>query len=160
MNLLPGDILLWRIDKGAPLIDRLIGWGERRLKQDHSDVVNYYHVSFVSMNTAKMYSAQPPKIDLYWIPDPLPAYVEIYRVRQGLSDKQRTTIFRYAQMRCGKPYDFLGVLTGGFVEVGGLEFCSKYTNDSYSYGNITLCPSQELISPDDIAASPQLVFVV
>lgn len=152
----PGDVLLWRIDPGAPWVDRLIGWGERRLGQGIKGKADYYHVGFVSRIPGQFYESKPPRIALSPIPNPLPSYVETYRLRSPPHPDLLKAVFDYADTRVGNLYDFLGVLTGGFVEIAGLEFCSKFTNDSFSYAGIVLCPNQELISPDDIAASPLL----
>jgi hypothetical protein len=155
----PGDILLWRIDPGAPWIDRLIGWGERRLGQSSGKPADYYHVGFVSAASGSFYQAKPPRVCLSAVPSPFPAYLEAYRLRVAPAPDALRKVFGYADSRLGKLYDFLGVLTGGFLEAGGLEFCSKFTNDAFSYAGIVLAPSEELISPDDIAASPLLARV-
>lgn len=154
----PGDILLWRIDQGAPLVDRLIGWGERGLGQSRGKA-DYYHVGFVSHNPRFFYQSKPLRICRSPVPQPLPEYLQVLRLISTPSEKQLEAIFNYADSRLGKIYDFIGVLTGGFLEIGGLEFCSKFTNNAFSYAGIVLSPSEELISPDDIAASLLLASV-
>jgi hypothetical protein len=159
MTLLPGDILMFRVDPGAPLLDRLIGWGESKLKQRTPQGYQYYHVAFVSADVTRMYSAQPPTINLYPIENPLPSYIEVYRVRGGLSPVQLKDIFNYADSRKGKCYDFIGVGTFGFLEIGGLEFCSQFTEDSFANGQVVLSPDIRFTTPDDVADSPFLVKV-
>lgn len=157
----PGDILLWRVDPGAPLWDRLIGWGERMLKQSNSEKKNYYHVAFVSADPRMMYSAEPPRIALLPVPSPIPDYIEVYRVKSESAPGpiQLGLIFKYADSQIGRFYNFLGVLTGGYVQVGKFLFCSQFTWIAYSNGGIWLCPYEFLESPDDVAASSLLMRV-
>jgi hypothetical protein len=155
----PLDILMWRIDPGASWIDRLIGWGERKTKQSNSEKVNYYHTGLVAQDSSQFYQAKPPRVCVSPVPNPLPSYMEVYRLRKPASYEQFKEIYRYADSRLGNWYDFLGVLTAGFVQVGGLEFCSKYLNNSFDNGGIVIVPAHLLISPDDIVASPKLVRV-
>lgn len=155
----PGDILLWRVDQEAPLLDRLIGWGESKLKQRAPQGYQYYHVAFLSSAINWMYSSQPPKIDLYPVPNPLPDYVEVYRLRGGATEAGLANVFKYAESRRGRWYDFLGVATAGFVELGGLEFCSLLANDSYCQYPVCLCQNIRFPTPDDFAASGALIRV-
>jgi hypothetical protein len=155
MTLRPLDVLCWRVDKGAPLVGRMIGWAERRLG-DQKGTAAYYHVAFVSADVTKMYSSQPPRINLYPVPSPIPSYVEVRRLTTPPTPEQLKAIFEYADSRISRLYDFMGVCTAGFVEIGGLEFCSKYTLDSFAEGQIVLAPTIQFPTPDDIAASPLL----
>jgi hypothetical protein len=148
----PGDVLLWRVVPQAPWKDRLIGWGENLIHQVASDGYEYYHVAFVSNDTNQMYSSQPPKIDLYPIPKPLPDYVEVYRTITPLDHVQLINIFKYAESRRGRPYPFIGVLTIGWLS-GNLEFCSQYTEDSFACGQVVLSDDIRFTTPDDIANS-------
>ena len=90
------------------------------------------------------------------MPDPLPEHIEVYRLKQELTQDQLTKIFTYANSQIGKWYNFLGVLTGGFIQIGPIAFCSQFTWQAFTYAGIVLCPWEELESPDDIAASPLL----
>jgi hypothetical protein len=101
-----------------------------------------------------MYSSQPPKINLYPISDPLPFNVEVYRLKVAPSQDQIAAIFAYAESRRKRCYDFIGVLTVGMVELGGLEFCSKYTEDSFAAGQIVLSSAIQFPTPDQIVCSP------
>lgn len=158
MILQPGDILLWRVDPGAPLLDRLIGWGESKLKQRGPSGNQYYHVAFVSRNPKLMYSAQPPRLDLYPVPDPLPPYVEVYRLKDVDFDKL-TDVFLEADKSRGEPYDFLGVFTMGYLEIGRLKFCSRWTFLCFLEYPVTLTPDIEYPTPDDVAGSLSLVKI-
>jgi hypothetical protein len=146
----PADILLFRVDPGAPLWDRAVGWGERFLKQTTPQDSQYYHVAFVSIDTTQMYSSQPPKIDLYPIPQPLPSYIQVYRSKVALTPDQLKAIFTYAESRRGRIYPFLGVLTAGWLS-GNLEFCSQFAEDSFAEGDVLLSPKIRFTTPDDIA---------
>ena len=103
-----------------------------------------------------MYSAQPPRIQLYPIPDPLPPYIEVHRLRDGTTQGGVENIFAYANSRLGRLYDFAGVLTAGFLEIGGLEFCSQLTEDAFCEYPVCLCENIRFTSPDDIANSGAL----
>jgi hypothetical protein len=157
--ILPGDILAFRVDPGAPVLDRLIGWGERMLKQSNSDKKNYYHVAIASQDPTMMYSAQPPRIGLFPIPAPLPDYIEIYRLINPQSPVELSAMYSYLTSRLGVPYNFLGVLTGGYIQIGSFEYCSQLTWIAETYGNRTLCPYEFLESPDDIVNSKILVQI-
>lgn len=148
----PLDILCWRVTPEAPLFGRMIGWAERKMGEQRGDAA-YYHVAFVSPMTSWMYASKPPMIDLYPIPNPLPTYVEVHRLRIPATPEQYHQIFSYAHSRKGRPYDFIGVLTAGMVELGGLEFCSLYVLNSFANGQIVLASNIEFPTPDDIAGS-------
>lgn len=150
---------MWRIGPGASWIDRLIGWGERVLHQAGSRQVNYYHVGFVGPGVFKLYQSKPPVICNSDVPNPLPAYIEVYRFKEPISDDQMRRVFTYANSQLGKWYNFLGILTGGFIQVGSFSFCSQFTWQCFTYAGVVLCPWDELESPDDIAASPLLFKV-
>jgi hypothetical protein len=160
MNLLPGDILLWRVTKEAPWFGRLIGWGERLTKQANSKKRSYYHVGFCGAHPGYFYESRPPRICISVTPDPLPPYIEAYRVKGGLTNEQLERIFAYAKSRLGAWYNFLGILTLGYLNVAGDQFCSQFTNDAFTFGGIVLAPQDMLESPDDLAASSILERIV
>lgn len=159
MILKAGDILIWRIDPGASWVDRLIGWGERVLRKTSTSQVSYFHVGFVGPGVFKFYQSKPPVICNSDIPTPLPLYIEVYRLKTPLEEDQLGKIYSYANSQLGKWYNFLGVLTGGFIQVGSFSFCSQFTWQAYTYAGIVLCPWESLESPDDIAASDLLLRV-
>ena len=156
MILQPCDVLMFRAGPGAPLLGRLIGWAETALRQPGSGQRNYYHVAFVSDDTRLMWSAQPPVIDRYPIVSPLPDYIEVRRPAPALTPAEVANILAYAQTRRGVWYDFIGCLTAGYVEVGGLEFCSKFLNDAFSHAPRVVVPDATLISPDAVGSAPML----
>lgn len=160
VQLQPGDILCWRVSSEASWYQRLIGWGERRLKQVNSDKYNYFHVGFVGPGVFHYYESKPPVICNSDVPDPLPSYIEVYRLKVPLTPTQLSKIWSYANSQLGKWYNFLGVLTGGFIQIGSIAFCSQFTWQAYTYAGIVLCPWESLESPDDIANSQILYRVV
>lgn len=157
-ELQPGDILAWRVDKEAPIWDRLIGWGESLIKQRTPQGYQYYHVAIVSPDVQRMYSSQPPKIDLYPVPDPLPSHIEVYRLKGGAAFPGLANVFKYAESRRGRWYPMLGVITAGWLQ-GNLEFCSQLTEDSFCQYPVALCQNIRFSSPDDIAASSALIRI-
>jgi hypothetical protein len=150
---------MFRVDSGAPLLSRLIGWGERMLKQSNAQKKDYYHVAFVSADTTKMWSAQPPWIDLYDIPNPLPPYIEVYRPITPLTQDQLDQIFNFAYSVRHTLYNLLGVLTGGYVQIGHFMFCSQFIWIAYSKAGFYFCSYEFLESPDDIPTCPPLAYV-
>jgi hypothetical protein len=155
----PGDLLLWKVGPGANLLDRLIGWGESKIGQVFDHGRQYYHVATVSADITLMYSAQPPKIDLYPIPTPLPPYIEIRRLKAGVTPEGLYRVFDYLESRRGRWYDFLGVLTFGMIEVGGLEFCSQLTEDGWMKYPVEISPDSRWTTPDDIAFSDAFITI-
>jgi hypothetical protein len=151
MVLLPADILCWAVSPQAPVMGRLIGYAERKIG-DQVGPWAFYHCAIVSANISLMYASRPPKIDLYPIPDPLPAYIEVRRTKVKLTDDQIKAIFYYADSRKGNIYPFLGVITFGWLS-GNLEFCSQYVEDSYANGQVVLAPDIRFTTPDDISNS-------
>jgi len=153
IDLQPADILLWRCDSSASWIDRLVGWGESKIGETTPQGYHYYHVAFVAANPKNYYSSQPPKVDKFICPQTWSANVEVWRLKMALSGSQLNSIFEYAESRRGKLYPFLSVLSFGMVQLGGLEFCSQYTEDSFAHGQILLSPDCTFATPDDLAAS-------
>jgi hypothetical protein len=153
MDTRPGDILLWRVAPGVGLIDRLVGWGESKIGETTPQGYHYFHVAFIAANPKNYYSSQPPKIDKFICPETWPSYVEQWRLKEALSGSQLNSIFQYAESRRGKLYPFISVLSCGMIQLGGLEFCSQYTEDSFAHGQILLTPDCTFATPDDIASS-------
>ena len=160
MTLQPLDVLAWKIGPESSWVERLVGWGERWTRQANSGRVNYSHVAFVSRNINWMYSAQPPRTNLYPVPDTFLSYIEVYRLKSVPNADQIRRICMYAQTRCGKWYPFLAVLTAGLVQIGGLEFCSELVNDSFQWGDLVLVPHHTCVSPDDLVASAALTRIL
>lgn len=157
MILRPGDILAWRVSPGAPLLERFIGWCQHAvLKQTTSSAYQYYHISFVAANPKYHYSSQPPKIDKFLLPDPLPDNVEVYRLNMPITDTGLAAVFAYAESRRGSWYPILGVLTAGALQ-GNLEFCSQYTEDAFAHYPVLLCENIRFTTPDDVVNSRCLV---
>lgn len=154
----PGDILMYRVAPGAKWIDRLIGWGEKVLHKQQGDSP-YFHVAFVGPGVYHIYQSKPPMICNSDIPNPLPDYIEVYRLKEPLTEDQLKKIFTYANSQVGKWYNFLGVITGGFIQIGNFSFCSQFTWQAFTYAGIVLCPWEFLESPDDIAESPLLIQI-
>lgn len=152
----PGDLLLWKVVPGAPLIDRLIGKGEQ-LMGDQVGSMAYYHVAFVAANPKNYYSSQPPKIDKFVIPDPFWPNVEIRRI-PDLDPIKLSLVFQYAESRRGSWYPFLGVLTAGWLS-GNQEFCSQYAEDSFAHYPLLLSNNVRFSTPDAIASSPLALLV-
>ena len=150
--ILPGDILAWRVDPKAPVIDRLIGWGESKIGQVAPKDAQYYHVAFIAANPKYFYSSQPPYINKFLLPDIMPFNVETYRTKMTLQPEGLANVFQYAESRRGRLYPFMGVLTLGWLQ-GNLEFCSQLVEDSFAHYPLLLCPDIRFTTPDDIVNS-------
>ena len=157
MILLPGDLLFWRVTPDAPLIDRMIGWGERRLGEVNSGTVNYYHVAIVGVDPLHYYESKPGGVCNTPVPNPLPSYIEVRRLAEHLTDSQLHAMWIYANSQIGIGYNYIGVLTGGMVEVLGKPFCSELVWRVLTYAGIVVCPWKTCLSPDDVAASSLLI---
>ena len=140
----------------APLLDRLIGWGERRLGEVGSDTANYYHVSMVGVDPLHYYESKPGGVCNTPMPNPLPPYIEVRRFINPLTDIQLKSMWAYANSQLGVGYNYIGVITGGLVEVLGKPFCSELVWRMGTYAGVVVCPWKTCLSPDDIAASPLL----
>ena len=156
MNLQPADLLLWRVDPSAGWFDRLVGWGESKLGLQGPGGYQYYHVAFVAPNPKNYYSSQPPTINKFICPDTWPTNVEQWRLNFQPSPRQLNSMFQYAESRRGKWYPFIAVATAGMLQIGGLECCSQYTEDTFARGQIFLSPDLMFATPDGIASSPLL----
>ena len=158
-SLQPGDILLWKVAASSSFIDRLIGWGERKTGQIGSATANYYHVAIVGVDMLHFYDSQPGGVGNRDIPKPFPAYIEVYRFKDPLNDDDLLKMWTYANSQKGKGYNYIGVLTAGMIEVWGKPFCSELVWRICTYAGRVICPWKTCLSPDDIAASTQLIRV-
>ena len=123
------------------------------------DKGDYYHVGFVGPGVFHFYQSKPPRICNSDIPQDLPDYIEVYRMKVSLTDDQLAKIFSYANSQVGKWYNFIGVISFGMIQVGSFAFCSQFTWQAYTYAGVVLCPWETLQSPDDIAGSSLLYRV-
>lgn len=153
------DILAWRVDPSASVIDRLIGWGERQTKQINSSKANYYHVGMVGVDPLHFYDSAPGGVKNSLLPKPLPENIEVYRFITPIANDQFLKMWTYANSQKGIPYNYVGVLTAGLVEIFGRPFCSELVWRICTYAGIVICPWKTCLSPDDIAASPLLARV-
>ena len=153
MNLQPGDLLLWRVCPSAGWIDRLVGWGESKLKQVAADGYQYYHVATVSADVTQMYSAQPPKTDQYPIPDPLPGNVEVWRFKGGAVQPGLGRVFAYMDSQKGLLYPIISVLSFGLLKIGRGNFCSQLAENAWLRYPYILSPDVQFTTPDLIASS-------
>jgi hypothetical protein len=149
----PGDLLFWRIDPGASWVDRLIGWGERRLHEPHSDTVNYYHVGIVGPDALHYYNSAPGGVKNNPIPNPWPSYIEVRRFIRLLDNIQLDKMWQYANSQIGTGYNYVGVLSAGLIEILGKPFCSELVWRILTYAGVVICPWETCLSPDDLAAS-------
>ena len=160
MTLQPGDILAWRIGPGASWIDRLIGWGERKTGQPNSDKVNYYHVAIVGPDASHYYESAPPGgVQNTIVPATLPECIEVYRFKEPLTPDELHKMWTYANAQLGKGYNYIGVLTAGYVQIAGKPFCSELVWDICISATRKLCDWMMCISPDDDVACPDLTLV-
>lgn len=155
----PGDILLWRIDSQASWIERLVGWGERRMGQPSPDGVDYYHVGIVGPDALHYYDSAPGGIKNRLVTAPWPDHLEIYRFKTPLTPEQLKMIWSYCNSQIDVGYNYIGVLTGGWIEIAGKPFCSEFVWRACTYAGVVICPWQTCLSPDDIACADTIVKV-
>jgi uncharacterized protein YycO len=159
MNLQPGDILLWRIDAQASWIDRFVGWGERKTGQPRPNGSDYYHVGIVGPDALHYYDSAPGGVKNRDIPSPWPDHLEVYRFKVPLTPDEMVKMWQYANSQIGTGYNYIGVLTAGLVQILGKPFCSELVWRDCTYADRVICPWETCLSPDDIAASDQLLRV-
>lgn len=160
MNARPGDILLFRVAPYSSLLDKLIGWGQKKIGQAPTELA-YCHVALVGPDPLSIIEARWPRIhsvllDLLTLQKHNP--VEIYRVK-GITDAQVDMVIRYAREHIGEVYDLAAVFTLGLVQFGHSTVCSQFVWEAFTAADILLCPYEDLTSPDDIAASPKLTRI-
>lgn len=160
MILRPGDLLLFRISASSNWLDRLIGWGQRKIHQAPTDA-SYCHVAIVGPDSLSIYEAVWPRIhnvvlEIEKIQKTL--ILETYRVK-GITPEQVERVMAAAKRGVGKRYDVLAILTFGLLQMGPMAVCSQFAYECFLDADIVLCPWADLESPDNIAASPCLIRV-
>jgi uncharacterized protein YycO len=153
----PGDILLFRVSSSSNWLDKLIGWGQRVIREAPTNAA-YCHVALVGPDGEHLYEAKWPKI--HNIPINVNALqkniiLETYRVK-GISGPEIRLVMDYARDHVGRHYDVLALLTFGYVQMGRSAVCSQFVWEAFTAAARVLCPYKDLTSPDDIAASPLL----
>ena len=156
IKLQPGDILLWRIGPSASWIDRLIGWGERKTGDINSAQVNYYHAGMVGPDALHYYESKPGGFRNTPIPSPWPDYLEVKRFIIPLTPDELTKMWIQANSQLGTGYNYIGVLSAGFIEVAGKPFCSESVWRLCTFAARVICPWKKCLSPDDLEASSVL----
>lgn len=125
--------------------------------QDGSDKVNFYHVAIIGPGAEHYYESAPfGGVQNTLVPTPLPDCIEVYRFVQPLTDADKAKMWAYANAQLGKGYNYIGVLTAGWIEVAGKPFCSELVWRICAAASRNLCDWMTCISPDDLAESPSL----
>ncbi len=162
MNLKPGDILLFKGEKG---ISRLIAWGTNS---------KYSHVavcvsSEMNLAIAAMAGGGVRARDIRMIKK---SY-DVYRIKEGYSYNLNNTI-SFLVNKLNLKYDYLGVFFLGFVKIMSKigrplkevankwqidrdYFCSELCYEAFSHGGgLAIVPDEDksgIISPGDISKS-------
>ncbi len=160
MNVEPGDILLFRVTSRSPLLDRLIGWGQKVIKQAPSSAA-YCHAALVGPDSGRLYEARWPKIHnipIDWETLRKRNPIEVYRVKD-IRPEQVSAVLRFAENRVGRRYDVPAILTFGIIQFGHATVCSQFVWEAFTAADICLCPWEDLESPDDLATSHCLVRI-
>ena len=154
IQLQPGDILAWRVGPGSSWVDRLIGWGEAKTGNGCANGNEYYHVAIVGPDASHYYESAPAGgVQNNLVPVALPENVEVYRFIQPLTPDDLRHMWVYANAQLGKGYNYVGVLTAGFIQVAGKPFCSELVWDICVSAQRVICNWGMCISPDEIVES-------
>ena len=162
MDVQPGDLLLFRVTPGSTLLDKLIGWGQKRIHQAPTDAA-YCHVAIVGPDAGSMYEAVAPKphnIPIDWSKLTKRNTIDVFRVT-GATPEQVAKVMAYCQkvVDAGTHYDWLAIATMGLVQLGRDCVCSQLAWQGWCDGDVILCDWQDLESPDDVAASKKTTLV-
>lgn len=119
--------------------------------------VSYSHVA-IARSPDSLYEAYWPRVRERYFDPALTQNVETYRVKT-IAANQIQKVMDYAQAHLGEWYNLTGLLTLGLVQFGHTVVCSQFVWQAFADAGIVLCAYESLDSPDDLAASSQLVRV-
>jgi uncharacterized protein YycO len=156
VNIQPSDILLWKVDAESSLVDRIVGWAERKSGQPSIDGTQFYHVGIIGPDALHYYDSAPGGIKNSIISAIWPDHLQVYRFKKPVTPDQQKLMWSYANSQIGVGYNWIGALTLGWIEVAGKPFCSEFVWRVCTYAGIVICPWQTFLSPDDIAVSSML----
>jgi hypothetical protein len=107
----------------------------------------------VGVDVLHFYDSEPGGVANRLIPVPLPANIEVYRFIVPFTPAGLLKMWTYANSQKGTGYNYIGVLTAGFIQIAGKPFCSELVWRIATYAGVVICPWRTCLSPDDIAAS-------
>lgn len=160
MNVAPGDLLLFRVSSSSNWLDKAIGWGQRVIHQAPTSA-EYCHVAIVGPDKDHMYEAVWPRfhntlIDLGKVQKNL--IVEAYRVKQS-TPEQVAKVMEFCNGLLGDKYPWISILTFGWLTIGHAPYCSQAAWRAWMHADRILCQDESMVSPDDIAASDNLIRI-
>ena len=150
----PGDILAFRVTAQSTLLDRMIGWGQKKIGQAPTTAA-YCHAALVGSDADHMYEARWPRIHnvaLDWGSLLERNTIDVFRATL-MTPEQMARVMVYAKGRLGEWYDVAAILSFGLVQFGHAAVCSQYVWECFTAAGVCLCPYEDLESPDDIAGS-------
>lgn len=142
-----GDVILWPAGPQDALTSRLVEAGEL-LAGLGVGYEGYSHAAILAWPGFD-FEARFPLTGCYQI-DTSRVY-EIWRIGDPTAE-QRETILRWCREHVGRPYDLLGVLTGGRILMPGTYYCSRYA--CLAYAAAGLHPGDKIMSPNSLPEYP------
>lgn len=160
-DVLPGDLLLFRVSSSSNWLDKAIGWGQKVIHQAPTSD-EYCHVAIVGPTPDCMYESAWPKI--HNCPINLTSIqkniiLEVYRVKEA-TPEQIARVLAYCKSREGEWYPVISIATFGMINFGHAPYCSLLAWRAWLDASVILGPDETMVSPDDIAASTKLTRIL
>jgi uncharacterized protein YycO len=153
-ELLPGDLVLYRISSSSNWLDKAIGIGQRWIHQAPTKA-NYCHVAIIAEDSRHIYEAVWPKVHrTVFNPETIEKnlILEYYRVKDS-TPEQVDKVLAYCRGEVGQWYSVSSIITFGFIDIGHRPYCSLMAWRAWLAAYRELCPDEKMVSPDVIAAS-------
>jgi len=152
-----GDLLLFKVKPSSPIVDKLVGWGQKLLGHAPTKA-EYCHVALVAFDPTYVMEARWPKTRIAkidWVKWDKEDTLELFRVKNA-TPRQILDAIQYCEDNLGKWYNVLELL-GGWVNIRHAEICSTFVQKAYKSAGIEFKTNASgFVTPDEIAASPLL----
>jgi cell wall-associated NlpC family hydrolase len=153
-DVLPGDLLLFRIKHSSSWIAKLIGWGQKIIRHAPTKA-EYCHVAIVAFDTDFILEATWPKTrisKINWEKWNKEYDLQLFCVK-NITPMQVVDAIFWAEDHLGEWYDILA-LFDGWVDIRHAEICSTYVQKAYKAAGVEFkVDERNFITPDEIAAS-------
>ena len=145
------DFILYPCDPRSAFSSRFVGAGELLVGLGgRGETTQYSHAAIKAVNPGYQYEAKFPLTGHFKI-DTSRIY-EVWRIGNP-TDAQRAGILKWCKDHEHRPYDVLGVLTGGRLSIPGTYYCSRY--GCLAYASQGLHPGDLIMSPNSIPMYPK-----
>ena len=153
MQVLPGDVILYPAGPKSALSSRLVVAGEIVAGLGNG-MRQYSHAAIVAYTPGWQFEAVFPFTCRSKIDTSRP--YEIWRLGE-LTHEERIQVLRWCQEHVGHPYNLIGVLTAGYVNLPGTYYCSQFA--CLAYESVGRHPGDKIKSPDSIPEYPKAMMI-